>query len=110
MAAAPYGLLNISVVPDDVMGSAELCRITTHSDGPQKRTDFFEFCWADIMDGTPLGMVTGWIRTLLLRSPFRLLRAPKVRWAWVILWLVTLIVLGAGAITVYPDSLQVIES
>lgn len=110
MGAAADGLLNISVVPDDVTGSAELRRITTHSDGPQKRTDFFEFYWADIMDGTPLDMVTGWIRTLLLRSPLALPRALKVRWAWGLLWLVTLIVLAAGAITAKPDLLPFIAS
>ncbi|MCS6760072.1 MAG: hypothetical protein MO852_14935 [Candidatus Devosia euplotis] len=110
MAAVSDGLLNMSAVPDDLTGSAELRRIATHSDGPQKRADFFEFYWADIMDGTPLDMVTGWIRTLLLRSPFALPRAIKVLWAWVVLWLVALIVLGAGAITAYPDSLRFVQS
>lgn len=104
------GLLNIAIVPDDVTGSAELRRITTLKDGPQKRTDFFEFYWADIMDGTPLDMVTGWIRTLLLRSPLQLPRSAKVRWAWAIMWVFAIIILGAGLVTAYPESLQSIEA
>ena len=36
-------MLRIAVVPDSATGSAELRRLTTQSDGPQKRTDFFEF-------------------------------------------------------------------
>jgi len=102
------GLLNISIVPDDVTGSAELRRITTFNDGPQKRTDFFEFYWADIMDGTPVEMVTGWIQALLLRSPFRLPGPLKVKLAWGILLLLAAIVLVAGAIATYPGLGQAI--
>lgn len=100
---APDGMLDVSIVPDVTTGSGELRRITTLKDGPQKRTDFFEFYWADIMDGTPVDMVTGWIRTLLLRSPFALPGSVKVRIAWAILWLLAAIVLGAGFIAVHPD-------
>ena len=93
------GLLDIAVVPDDVTGSAELRRITTLDDGPQKRTDFFEFYWADIMDGTPVDMVVGWIRMLVLRSPWRLPRAAKVKRAWGMLALIFLICAGAGLLS-----------
>lgn len=103
LPVAPDGMLDVSIVPDVTTGSGELRRITTHKDGPQKRTDFFEFYWADIMDGTPLDMVTGWIRTLLLRSPFALPGSVKVRVAWVILWLLAALVLVAGFIAVHPD-------
>lgn len=71
--------LQVSIVPDSAAGSAELRRITTLEDGPKKRTDFYEFYWADIMDGTPVEMVTAWIQALLLRSPWRLPKAGKVR-------------------------------
>ncbi|SEQ13930.1 hypothetical protein SAMN05428969_2153 [Devosia sp. YR412] len=93
------GMLDVSVVPDDVTGSAELRRITTLNDGPQKRTDFFEFYWADIMDGTPVDMVTGWIRTLVLRSPWRLPASPKVVWAWGILAGIFAIFTAAGLVS-----------
>ncbi|MGV8853204.1 MAG: hypothetical protein ACOH2L_01035 [Devosia sp.] len=92
------GMLDIAIVPDDVTGSAELRRITTLNDGPQKRTDFFEFYWADIMDGTPVDMVTGWIRALVLRSPWRLPQARKVKRAWLILAAIFAIFTLAGMI------------
>ena len=102
MPVGDTGLLDVSIVPDDVTGSAELRRITTLKDGPAKRTDFFEFYWADIMDGTPVDMVIGWIRMLVLRSPLRLPQAIKVRWAWGLLSAVTLLIAGAGVLTLYP--------
>ncbi|MEO8685919.1 MAG: hypothetical protein ABI414_13895, partial [Devosia sp.] len=90
------GMLDIAIVPDDVTGSAELRRITTLNDGPQKRTDFFEFYWADIMDGTPVDMVTGWIRALVLRSPWRLPASKKVKRAWAILAVIFAVFTIAG--------------
>jgi hypothetical protein len=103
LPVGPNGMLDVSIVPDISTGSGELRRITTLKDGPQKRTDFFEFYWADIMDGTPLDMVTGWIRTLLLRSPFRLPDSAKVRRAWLILWILAAIIVVAGFVAVHPD-------
>jgi hypothetical protein len=104
------GMLDVSAVPDDVTGSAELRRITTLKDGPQKRTDFFEFYWADIMDGTPVELVTGWIRTLVLRSPWRLPRSRKVRRAWAVLTLLITLVLISGLVAVYPGFAAAIEA
>lgn len=113
MASMPpdaTGMLDVSIAPDDTTGSAELRRITTLSDGPQKRTDFFEFYWADIMDGTPLDMVTGWIRTLLLRSPWRLPKSRKVIGAWLLLWLLAAVIVAAGIITLHPELADRIEA
>lgn len=110
MAPDATGMLDVSIAPDDTTGSAELRRITTLSDGPLKRTDFFEFYWADIMDGTPLDMVTGWIRTLLLRSPWRLPKSRKVIGAWLILWALAVVIVTAGIITVHPELAVRIEA
>lgn len=99
-------MLRISIVPDSTSGSAELRRLTTLSDGPEKRTDFFEFYWADIMDGTPVEMVTGWIRGLLLRAPWRVPVAGRVFSAWLILWLLALVTLLSAAITAHPTVAQ----
>lgn len=96
--------LNISIAPDSATGSSELRRITTHgSDGPDKRTDFYEFYWADIMDGTPVEMVTSWIQALLLRAPWRVPGSVRVFTAWLILWALALITVTAGLLTLYPD-------
>jgi hypothetical protein len=100
------GLLDVPIVPDSSTGSAELRRLTTLADGPPKRTDFFELYWADIMDGTPVDMVTGWIRTLLVRSPWRLPKARKVKRAWMALLAAVVLILLAGIVAVIPDGLE----
>jgi hypothetical protein len=113
LASIPVGsnlMLDVSAVPDDVTGSAELRRITTLDDGPRKRTDFFEFYWADIMDGTPIEMITGWIKTLLLRSPWRLPRATKVKRAWLALLAIVAVIIGAGLLAVHSGIAEIIES
>ncbi|MEO7221931.1 MAG: hypothetical protein ABIY37_05610 [Devosia sp.] len=105
-ALGEIGLLDVPIVPDSSTGSAELRRLTTLADGPPKRTDFFELYWADIMDGTPVDMVTGWIQTLLLRSPWRLPNAKKVQRAWWILVGIVAVIAAAGYITIYPDWIE----
>src|SRR5882724_5076909 len=95
-------MLRISIVPDSTTGSAELRRLTTLPDGPEKRTDFFEFYWADIMKGTPVEMVTAWIRGLLLRAPWRVPAPTKIFWGWAILWVLAAITLFSAAITAHP--------
>ena len=77
-ARAEVPLNQTWIVPDDATGTAELRRISTPRDQNGLRTDFFEFYWADIMDGTPIEEVLGWIRGLLLRSPFALPRDIRV--------------------------------
>jgi hypothetical protein len=96
--------LRISIVPDSATGSSELRRLTTLKDGPPKRTDFFEFYWADIMDGTPLEMVSGWIRTLLLRAPWRVPGSIRVFSAWLIFWGLASVIVAAAAMTAYPQA------
>ncbi len=93
-----------SLVPDPATGSAELRRITTHPKDGSKRTDFYEFYYADIMDDNPLDVVTAWLAALLLRSPFRLPRRVQVRILWVVLWLLALVVGTATAIMVVPEA------
>ena len=101
-------MLRISIVPDDTTGSGELRRLTTLGDGPAKRTDFFEFYWADIMDGTPIEMVTAWIDGLLLRSPWRVPAHVRVYLAWLMLWGLALVVLFSAVATAYPQIANVL--
>ncbi|MBI4923605.1 MAG: hypothetical protein HY834_17835 [Devosia nanyangense] len=95
--------LRISIVPDSATGSSELRRLTTLRDGPPKRTDFFEFYWADIMDGTPVEIVSAWIRGLLLRAPWRVPGSIRVFSAWLILWVLTIAIVAAAAMTADPQ-------
>ncbi|MEC5322100.1 hypothetical protein [Aurantimonas sp. A3-2-R12] len=82
------------VVPDSRTGSAELSRITTSADNGV-RTDFYEFYWADIMQGTTLQHLRAWIFGLLLRWPHHV--PSDVWWAWVWLWVVTLLTVALAA-------------
>jgi hypothetical protein len=92
-----------SMVPDPVTGSAELRRITTHPRDGSKRTDFYELYYADIMDDNPLDVVTSWVATLLLRSPFRLPARAQVIILWLVLWALAVIVGVATAIMLVPE-------
>jgi len=92
------------IVPDQATGSVELRRITTPETKTNVRTDFFEFYWADIMEGTPLELVTAWIRGLLLRSPSRVPRRVPVWIAWIMLWILAAIFVVFSIAILQPDS------
>lgn len=94
-----------SMVPDPATGSAELRRITTHPRDGSKRTDFYEFYYADIMDDDPLDVVTAWVAALLLRSPFRLPRRPQVILLWLVLWALAIVVGFAALIVMVPETI-----
>ena len=57
--------------PDDLSGSLELRRITTHGAAGLggRRCDFYEYYWAHHMTGNRLWSVLGWLRRLLFRKP-----------------------------------------
>jgi len=93
-----------SMVPDPATGSAELRRITTHPPQGGKRTDFYEFYYADIMDDNPLDVVTAWLATLLLRSPFRLPLRLQVIILWLVLWVLAIVVGVASVIMLVPQA------
>ncbi|MCB1391061.1 MAG: hypothetical protein KDK12_18255 [Rhodobacteraceae bacterium] len=80
--------------PDPRNSSTELRRITTESDKSGNKTDFYEYYWAHMIEGTTWEHVATWIRDLLFRNPCR--RVPRrVLHAWIVLWLITLVVAGA---------------
>jgi hypothetical protein len=84
--------------PDVRTGSLELRRITTRQsiasppvfpDGV--RSDFYELYWADLSGGSTWSQVKDWIFGLLFRNPFTRV-PPDVRLAWIVLWLIALLV------------------
>lgn len=69
--------------PDTMSGDFELRRITTAENRDRQRTDFFEFYWAHLMEGTTLSHIRAWARVLLFRRPWRV---PKqLLGAWCLL-------------------------
>lgn len=81
--------------PDYVSDSFELRRLTTPQNISGIRTDFFEFYWQHLMQGTTVGHVVAWSRTLLLRSPRTVPRQLQLVY-WVLV--VGLVIAAAFAI------------
>ncbi|AZL58187.1 hypothetical protein EI545_04640 [Tabrizicola piscis] len=89
--------------PDARNSSTELRRITTERDRAGNYTDFYEYYWAHLMQGTTWEHVSTWIKDLLLRDPRT--RVPKrVFHAWVVLWIVALAVVGLTAWGLWPKA------
>ena len=89
---------NVWVKPDAKAGLQELRRITTGPGTGGKRTDFFEFYWADLMQGTTWQHVSSWISGLLIRSP--LIVPRNVFFIWMVLWTVALVAFGVFLVSI----------
>ena len=84
------------IVPDAGAGSHELRRITTVENKNGRRTDFFEFYWADVMQGTTLQHLLTWLKELLLRPPATVPR--NVFGAWIVLIVLTAVTVVLAAV------------
>lgn len=83
--------------PDERNSSTELRRITTERDKAGNYTDFYEYYWAHMMQGNTWEHVSTWVRDLLFRVP------PKqVAHAWVVLWIIAVIVAGLTLWGLWP--------
>lgn len=90
--------------PDGISGDFELRRLTTAENREGRRTDFFEFYWAHMMEGTQVGHLLAWARLLIFRSPARVLE--QLRGVWYFLVGVTVAVLLAFiAFWIWGDNL-----
>lgn len=89
------------IKPDRRSGSFELRKVTLQTDfeGKLPSTDVFELYWAHLIRDTRLGQVIGWARKLLLRRP-----PPRLRGAWVTLWLLFVAVIALGIASVVDKS------
>ncbi|MBS0124708.1 hypothetical protein [Thetidibacter halocola] len=89
--------------PDPRNNSTELRRITTERDEAGNYTDFYEYYWAHLMHGTTWEHVQTWIKDLLLRNPST--RVPgRVFHAWVVLWIIALVVVGLTLWGLWPKA------
>lgn len=75
--------------PDNVSQNCELRRLTTAEGRNGQRTDFFEFYWADLTEGTEVEHVWAWLKLLLFRSPRRVPKQLRGIWWTVALLLIT---------------------
>ena len=86
--------------PDIRNRSFELHRIATEEARNGRRTDFYEFYWAHLMHGTTWEHLQAWFVGLLFRRPGRVPR--NVRAAWLLLWLISLVIAGALLVAALP--------
>jgi len=88
---------DIWIVPDDKGGLFELQRITTplHKD---RKTDFFELYYADLLNDTPLRNLWRWMRRLLWIDPTDV--PGDLRGPWTVFWIFSLIAVALFWITV----------
>ena len=80
----PYGSAQVWSKPDDISDSFELRRLTTGRNCAGVRTDFFEYYWAHLAQGTRMDQVTGWLRAVLLRPPGHIPAPLRPIW-WLLL-------------------------
>lgn len=91
--------------PDPRNSSTELRRITTEGDVKGDHTDFYEYYWAHMMQGTTWDHVATWIRDLLFRNP-RTQVPPRMLHAWVVLWIIALAILGVWVWALWPRPVE----
>lgn len=75
--------------PDQLSESFELRTLTTAEAGKRPRTDFYEYYWAYLMEGTGLRHVFAWFRILLFRCPSNV--PPRLRYLWGFTWMTLLV-------------------
>lgn len=66
----------------------ELRRLTTAENKAGLKTDFFEFYWAHLLQGTKVSHIVSWARSVLWRSPWSVPKHLKL--LYVVLWLAVL--------------------
>lgn len=75
---------------DDLSGVFELRRLSTNHNADGKRTDFFEYYWAHLMNGNELGDVLSWLGNLAMRRREQVPRQLHKAWTWLRMSAITL--------------------
>lgn len=87
--------------PDRRSRSFELRVITTETGKNRKRTDFYEFYWAHLMNDTTWEQVRAWVLELMLRNPFSKVPRPVLP-VWILLWLIGIAAVAVGVLALRP--------
>lgn len=89
---------------DRLSDSYELRRRTLAPSNVRPRTTFYEYYWANEVEGTTIGDVVGWLWSVMGRLPWSV--PPRLRAAWAILWGLLLAV-AVTAVTLWRGIEQV---
>ena len=79
------------IVPDNKSGLYELQRITTPEHN-ERRTDFYELYYADLLANTPIRNLWRWLQRLLWIDPQEV--PSRMHWPWSVFWILSLIASG----------------
>jgi hypothetical protein len=101
-----HAIADIFSKPDLISGNFELRRLTTTKNRKDIRTDFYEFYWAHLMEGTSLEHVLAWVKTLLWRWPWTV--PQRLISAWFLLVALILIIAFFGLQTILPEMYRVV--
>lgn len=74
--------------PDQVSDSYELRRLVLAGEKRRPTTDFYEYYWAFNMQGTNIGHIIPWFKTLLLKWPWQV--PKRLFLVWFFSWILTL--------------------
>lgn len=91
--------------PDQMSEQFELRKLQNRA---QPRTHFFEYYWADKVQGTTFTHVRNWFSSLLFRSPRRIPR--QLILLWVLTWLLILLIVTLAATGVMDNYFKLTES
>ncbi|MBX2875536.1 MAG: hypothetical protein KTR30_25690 [Saprospiraceae bacterium] len=78
--------------PDQVSDSYELRRLVLAGEKRRPTTDFYEYYWAFNMQGTNIGHMIPWFKTLLLKWPWQV--PNRLLLVWFFSWILTLGIVG----------------
>lgn len=79
------GIRQVWAKVDEVSANLELRRLSTSEDQYRVRTDFFEFYYAHLLEGTSLSTVFWWLWRVLFRTTNRVPEKLRVPWLFGIL-------------------------
>jgi len=87
--------------PDRQSRTFELRVITTETGANGKRTDFYEFYWANLIVDTTWEQVRSWFIALMLRNPLNNVPRPVLP-TWIILWCIGIAAALVGILALRP--------
>ena len=74
--------------PDKMSESFELRKLVLEGKRERPTTDFFEYYWAFNMQGTSMGHIIPWFKTLLFKWPWKV--PGRLFFVWLLSWILTL--------------------
>ena len=102
-----HAITDVYSKPDEISDNFELRRLTTTQNRNNVRTDFYEFYWAHMMEGTSASHVIAWIRRLVWRWPWKVPRS--LYGAWILLVSLIIVIAFLALQTILPEAYRLVS-